>query len=71
MYHGNLKAKWGVEFMNKIPIARERIQHIKIPALIMHGALDQMVPLSASEFISNNIGTPAEDKVFEVWQYYT
>lgn len=64
VYHQPLKAKWAGEMIKRVPIAREKISKIEIPVLITHGTGDHLVPFSASEFISNNIGS--SDKTFEV-----
>lgn len=66
VYKGKLKAKWAAEFLNTILIARRGIKKIKIPALILHGSSDGIVPLDASLFIYNNIGTPDKDLKYEV-----
>lgn len=64
VYHSALKARWAAEMLRNIKIARERIEEIETPALIIHGTEDHLVPHSASEFIFKNI--KSEDKTFEV-----
>ena len=51
-------------------IARRGIKKVKIPALIIHGTLDSIVPIRASEFIKNNISTRDKDLKYEVSSYY-
>ena len=64
VYHSPLRARWIVEMMNSIAVAREKIGQIRCPVLLLHGTVDHLVPFSASEFILENIGS--EDKTFEV-----
>ena len=66
IYHGSAKAKWIVEFFNHVKIARDKMSDIRLPVLIFHGTGDRLVPISASEFINDNVGTADSDKTFEV-----
>ena len=40
-----------------------------VPALLIHGEADEIVPISASEFVESNIGSTV--KIFKVffWSY--
>lgn len=64
MYHGALKAKWIDEYFKAISTSRERVHEIVIPALLIHGEDDEIVPITASEFVESEIGST--DKTFEV-----
>lgn len=64
VYHGALKAKWGVEFIDSQRAVRPRVDQINLPLLIIHGSDDGLVPISASQFVMDNVGSA--DKRFEV-----
>lgn len=66
VHHMAVKAKWSSEFFHSIDVAREGIHVIAIPALIVHGTQDRLVPLSASQFIFANISS--SDKTFEQFE---
>ncbi len=64
IYHGLMKAKWAAASIEAINTSRQRVGEIELPVLVMHGAQDHLVPISASEFISSNIGS--SDKTYRV-----
>lgn len=64
VWHGALKASWGVAMLNSIESFRRDVGHITLPLLLFHGTSDTLIPLSASQFIDNNVGS--QDKRFEV-----
>ena len=66
-YHHALKAQWGVEYLRAIETGKQGIEAVKLPALLIHGTDDGIVPIKASEFIYDNIAS--SDKTFEVSQY--
>ena len=64
VYHDGLKAKTSAELLENTWVGKEKVADITKPVFIMHGGEDGLVPISASEFISNHVGS--EDKKFEV-----
>lgn len=64
IHHGKVKAKWAHENFEAMKIARAKLHEIVIPALLIHGEDDQIVPISASEFIYGEIGST--EKTFKV-----
>ena len=62
--HGSVKAKWGVEYINSQRAVRTRVGGITLPLLIIHGTEDRLVPISASQFVMDNVGSA--EKLFEV-----
>lgn len=69
VYHGALKAGWGVAFMDSVDELRPLISKITLPLFIMHGREDGLIPLSASQLVFDNTGS--QDKIFEVSCTYT
>lgn len=67
-YHYALKPHWGVEYLRAIETGKQGIGAVNLPALLIHGTDDGIVPITASEFIFNNIAS--SDKTFEVSQHY-
>lgn len=59
-----MKARWIYEFGLALTQARANIRNITLPLFLMHGSLDRLVPISASEFIQANIGS--QDVQYEV-----
>jgi len=64
IFHNPLKAKWASEMLTYIEVAKEKLPSITKPMLLFHGTNDNLVPLTASEFINKNISS--RDKKFEV-----
>jgi len=64
IYHGALKAKWGAAYIASMKAVRPRVNEIKLPLLVVHGTDDHITPLSASEFVVDNVGSA--DKRLEV-----
>ena len=64
IYHGKMTAKLLSENLTKGIIARVGLNIINLPALLLHGTEDHLVPLSSSDDIFNNISS--EDKEYEV-----
>ena len=64
VYHGSLKAKWGVEYIDSQRAVRPRVGGITLPLLIIHGTEDRLVLISASQFVMDNVGSA--EKLFEV-----
>lgn len=42
-------------------MARDSVREVVIPALLIHGDADELVPISASEFIYDEIGSSEKD----------
>ena len=59
-----MKAKWFSENLSGIKVAREGINVLTLPVLIIHGTEDPLVPFSASKFLNDVI--MSTDKTFEV-----
>ena len=64
IYHDGLKAKMCAELLSNATVGKAKLVDITKPIFIIHGSDDNLVPISASEFISNHVGS--EDKKFEV-----
>ena len=64
IWHGAMKASWGVAMLNSIESFRQDVGRITLPLLLTHGTSDHLVPISSSQFIYNNVGS--QDKRFEV-----
>ena len=69
IWHGPLKARWGIALMTSIELFRENVDQITLPLLLIHGSEDHLVPLSTSHFINDNASS--QEKRFEVRQNYT
>ena len=65
IYHGAAKAKFAVAFLKAIDTSRERVNEIVVPTLLIHGEEDELIPISASEFVKSNIGSTV--KIFKVF----
>lgn len=65
IWQGGMKARWIYEFGLALTQARANIRNITLPLFLMHGSLDRLVPISASEFIQANIGS--QDVQYEVF----
>lgn len=44
----------GLEWLDTLDL-RDRLQEIEIPVLILHGATDRIIPVSAAEYLANRI----------------
>ena len=64
VWHGPLKARWGVEFVSSITLFRENVAKICLPLLLIHGSDDNLVPITSSHFIYDNVSS--QEKKFEV-----
>ena len=64
VWHGPLKARWGVAMISGIESFRKNVGAITLPLLLMHGAEDKLVPAASARFINDNVGS--QDKIFEV-----
>ena len=64
VWHGGLKARWGVEMLSSITLFRETVGKISLPLLLIHGSNDNIVPISSSHFLNENASS--EERKFEV-----
>lgn len=62
-----MSAAWGSAFLKAMDIVLPRLNEISLPLLIIHGSDDGLVPIVASEILSNE--SSSEDKKFEVICY--
>ena len=67
VYHGALKARWGVAMMQAIEHIQQHLSEIVLPLCIMHGSADGIVPASACELVRDNASS--EDKTYKVRMY--
>ena len=63
-WHGALKARWGVAMVKSITLLRENVGRISLPLLIIHGSDDNLVPITSSYFLNDNVSS--QKKKFEV-----
>lgn len=66
VYHGKLKAKWGVAMLNATDFIVQHFSEITIPLLLVHGDADQLVHIGSSQFGYKAAGST--DKTFEVFK---
>ena len=64
IWHGALKARWGIALVKSITLLRENIGLISMPLLLIHGSDDNLVPITSSHFINENVSS--QEKRFEV-----
>lgn len=65
VYHGGMKAKFLDEFLNAVGQARTNLYQISLPLFLMHGDIDRLIPISASELINKSVCS--ESKTYEVF----
>lgn len=66
IWHGGMKARWGVAMVSSITLLRESVATISLPLLLIHGSEDHLVPISSSHFINDNVSS--QEKKFEVFE---
>lgn len=66
VYHGKLKAKWGVAMLNAMEFLGQHFSKITIPLLLVHGDADQLVHIGSSEFGYRTASST--DKTFEIFK---
>lgn len=66
VYHGKLKAKWGVAMLNATDFLGQHFSEITIPLLLVHGDADQLVHIGSSQFGYG--AASSADKTFEVFK---
>ena len=64
IYHGPMKAKWISVTVRAISEFRQNVGVIQLPILLIHGTEDHIIPISASEFMMDNVSST--DIQFEV-----
>ena len=63
-YLGPMKAKWGTATLSAVSEFRQNVGVIQLSILLIHGTEDHLVPISASEFLVDNVSST--DIQFEV-----
>ena len=66
IYHGKLKAKWGVAMLNSWEFFGQHFSEITIPLLLVHGDADQLVHIGSSQFGYRTASST--DKTFEIFE---
>ena len=66
VYHGKLKAKWGVAMLNAMEFFGQHFSEISIPLLLVHGDADQLVHIGSSQFGYHTASST--DKTFEIFK---
>ncbi|RPJ08280.1 MAG: alpha/beta hydrolase [Spirochaetaceae bacterium] len=56
-YKGKIRARTGIQLLKGINLARSVLPSITVPALILHGTADVIMPAAGSEIINAEIGS--------------
>ena len=54
---GKMRARTGAEILRTVQRMQPRLESLKLPLLVLHGAADKLVPLAASDFLEQHVGS--------------
>lgn len=65
VYHGKVRARFGVELMDAMAMVRRRVSEIRLPVLILHGDADRLSDPEGSQALYLGIGSA--DKTLKLY----